>query len=195
MKKNVFRAPKGKSKTDPKDVFIPTDFYYIVEAALLRLVSNNLIPRNCAGDQIFNKIRVKLNNAKNHRKKVFCLNFNHLFFSERQYSFLTQENPTHKDVVDQEGPSKSPPADVQPTNKSNLPTATSSPSPPPPPPPPPPAAARCNPPIALQRSPSPKSRPAEKKQLSASVAPVPYKGKGKGKGKGQSNGKPRDDSY
>ena len=65
----VCRPPKGKAKPDNNDIFIPTDFYYFMEAALLRLVSNNLIPRNCSGEPLFIKIRAKFNNAKNHRKK------------------------------------------------------------------------------------------------------------------------------
>lgn len=67
---NNFRPPKGKAKPDANDIFIPTELYYFMESALLRLVSNNLIPKECSGEKIFVKIRAKFNNAKNHRKKV-----------------------------------------------------------------------------------------------------------------------------
>ena len=72
------RPPKGKAKHDANDIFIPAEFYYILESALLRLVSNDLIPRNCSGEKIFIKIRAKFNNAKNHRKKekVFLRRYN-----------------------------------------------------------------------------------------------------------------------
>lgn len=65
-----YRPPKGKAKPDPNAIFVPSAFYYILESALFRLVSNNLIPKDCAGEKIFVKIRAKFNNAKNHRKKV-----------------------------------------------------------------------------------------------------------------------------
>ena len=57
-------------KKGPQAPFLPAEIYYILDSALLRLVSDNDLPKEFSGENLFQRLRIKFNNAIGHRKKV-----------------------------------------------------------------------------------------------------------------------------